>query len=38
MNMFKVTEAKTPEEYIAKIAEPTKSEIIKPGQIIRLKN
>ena len=35
MNMFKVTEAKTPEEYIAKIAEPRKSEIIKLDQIIR---
>lgn len=35
MNMFKVTEAKTPEEYITKIDEPRKSEIIKLHELIR---
>lgn len=32
--MFKVTDAKNPEEYIAKIDEPKKSEIQKLHQLI----
>jgi hypothetical protein len=34
MNMFKVTDAKTPEEYIEKIDEPRKSEIKKLHEMI----
>jgi hypothetical protein len=35
MNMFKVTDAKNPQEYIAKIDEPRKSEIQKLHDLIR---
>jgi hypothetical protein len=35
MNMFKVTDAKNPEEYIAKIDEPRRSEIEKLHKLIR---
>lgn len=35
MNMFKVTDAKTPEEYIAKIDEPRRSEIKILHEFIR---
>lgn len=34
MNMFKVTDSKSPEEYIEKIDEPRKSEIIKLHKLI----
>jgi hypothetical protein len=34
MNMFKVTDAKTPEEYIEKIEEPRKSQILQLHQLI----
>lgn len=34
MNMFKVTDAKTPDEYIAKIEEPRKGQIIQLHQLI----
>ena len=35
MNMFKSTDAKTPEEYIAKIDEPRKSQIQQLHDLIR---
>lgn len=34
MNMFKVTDAKTPEEYIERIDEPRKSQILQLHQLI----
>ena len=35
MNMFKTTASKTPEEYIASLEEPRKSEIIQIDSLIR---
>ncbi len=35
MNMFKPTSAKSPEEYLAMISEPRKSEMVKLDQFIR---